>query len=120
MGCALAAPAVVATSMRAGAVDQVSVGMVNTISDAGFFVAEAKGYFRAAGIEVKFLPFASATTMIPVLASGEPAQASPSAFRATLLRRFYCPNVAAIPVMMVVRAGGRGDFLRLRARGRVP
>jgi ABC-type taurine transport system substrate-binding protein len=45
--------------------------MVNTISDAGFFVAEAKGYFKAAGIEVKFQPFSSASGMIAPLASGE-------------------------------------------------
>jgi NitT/TauT family transport system substrate-binding protein len=68
---ALAAPAIVSTSQRASAGEAVTLGMVNTISDAGFFVAEAKGYFRAAGIEVKFLPFASASTMIPALASGE-------------------------------------------------
>jgi ABC-type nitrate/sulfonate/bicarbonate transport system substrate-binding protein len=66
----LAAPIIVATSKRASAADTVSLGMVNTISDAGFFVAEAKGYFKAAGIEVKFLPFTSASAMIPALASG--------------------------------------------------
>ena len=47
--CALATPAVMAGSRRASASDTVSVGMVNTISDAGFFVADAKGYFKAAG-----------------------------------------------------------------------
>ena len=44
--CALVAPAVVAGARRASAAEPVSVGMVNTISDAGFFVAEAKGYFQ--------------------------------------------------------------------------
>jgi NitT/TauT family transport system substrate-binding protein len=68
---ALAAPALLTVSRVARAAEAVSLGMVNTISDAGFFVAEAKGYFKAAGIEVKFLPFPSASTMIPVLASGE-------------------------------------------------
>jgi hypothetical protein len=33
--------------------------------------AEAKGYFKAAGIEVKFQPFSSASGMIAPLASGE-------------------------------------------------
>src|SRR5882757_8418677 len=68
---ALAAPAIIAMSKRVSAAEAVSLGMVNTISDAGFFVAEAKGYFKAAGIEVKFLPFTSASAMIPALASGD-------------------------------------------------
>ena len=69
--CALVAPAVVAGARRASAAEPVSVGMVNTISDAGFFVAEAKGYFKAAGIAVKFSPFPSASGMIAPLASGD-------------------------------------------------
>ena len=69
--CALATPAVMAGSRRAGASDPVSVGMVNTISDAGFFVAEAKGYFKAAGIDVTFSSFPSASGMIAPLASGD-------------------------------------------------
>jgi NitT/TauT family transport system substrate-binding protein len=68
---ALAAPAIVAASRRASAADAVSLGMVNTISDVGFFVADAKGYFKDAGIEVSFLPFTSASAMIPPLASGD-------------------------------------------------
>ena len=54
LSCVLVAPAVVAGARGATAADPVSVGMVNTISDAGFFVAEAKGYFKAAGIDDKF------------------------------------------------------------------
>jgi NMT1/THI5 like len=69
--CVLVAPAVVAGARRASAAEPVSVGMVNTISDAGFFVAEAKGYFKAAGIDVKFSPFPSASGMIAPLASGD-------------------------------------------------
>ena len=69
--CALATPAVMAGSRRASASDTVSVGMVNTISDAGFFVAEAKGYFKAAGIDVTFSSFPSASGMIAPLASGD-------------------------------------------------
>src|SRR3981189_2986189 len=69
--CALATPAVMAGSRLASAADPVSVGMVNTISDAGFFVAEAKGYFKAAGIEGKFLPLTSAPALIPPPPSGD-------------------------------------------------
>lgn len=68
---ALAAPALVTWPSLLRAAEPVTLGMVNTISDAGFFVAEGKGYFRAAGIEVKFLSFPSASNMIPALASGE-------------------------------------------------
>ena len=57
MRCALVAPAVVAGARRASAAEPVSVGMVKTISDAGFFVAEAKG--------------PSASGMIAPLASGD-------------------------------------------------
>jgi NitT/TauT family transport system substrate-binding protein len=71
LSCTLAAPAVMAGSRFASAAEPVSVGMVNTISDAGFFVAEAKGYFKAAGIDVKFSPFPSASGMIAPLASGD-------------------------------------------------
>src|SRR5262249_62235843 len=66
---AVAAPAIL--SWRAAAAEPVSVGMVNTISDAGFFVAQAKGYFQAAGIEVTFQSFPSASNMIAPLASGD-------------------------------------------------
>ena len=58
-------------SRRAGAAEPVSVGLVNTIGDAGFFIAEARSYFAAEGIAVKFLPFTSASNMIAPLASGE-------------------------------------------------
>jgi NitT/TauT family transport system substrate-binding protein len=68
---ALAAPAILSLARRAGAAEPVSLGLVNTISDAGFFVADAKGYFAAEGIAVKFLPFTSASNMIASLASGE-------------------------------------------------
>ena len=66
---AVVAPAIL--SWRAAAAEPVSVGMVNTISDAGFFVAQAKGYFQAAGIEVTFQSFPSASNMIAPLASGD-------------------------------------------------
>jgi len=65
----LAGPAMI--SRRAVAAEPVSVGMVNTISDAGFFVAQAKGHFNAVGIEVTFQSFTSGSNMIAPLASGE-------------------------------------------------
>jgi NitT/TauT family transport system substrate-binding protein len=67
----LAAPALLLPPRRSGAAEAVSVGLVNTISDAGFFIADARGYFAAEGIAVKFQPFTSASNMIAPLASGE-------------------------------------------------
>jgi NitT/TauT family transport system substrate-binding protein len=68
---ALAAPAIVSLARRSDAAEPVSLGLVNTISDAGFFVADAKGYFKAEGIEVTFQRFPSASGMISSLASGD-------------------------------------------------
>lgn len=52
-------------------VDTVSVGLVNIISDAPLLVAEKKGYFRDAGIEVKFVNFASGAAMVAPLGTGQ-------------------------------------------------
>jgi NitT/TauT family transport system substrate-binding protein len=49
----------------------VQVGIVNTISDAGFYVAESKGYFRQEGLDVKFTAFNSAARMIAPLGAGQ-------------------------------------------------
>jgi NitT/TauT family transport system substrate-binding protein len=51
----------------ARAQDKVSIGITNAATDAGFFIADKKGYFRAEGIEVKTTPFASAAGMIAPL-----------------------------------------------------
>src|SRR5712672_2633946 len=103
---ALAAPAMVAASRRAGAAEAVSLGMVNTISDAGFFVAEAKGYFKAAGIEVKFLPFTSASAMIPALASGELDVGS-----GAVAAGHYNANERQIPLKIVAdKASNTADY----------
>lgn len=49
----------------------VNVGIANTSSDVGFFIADKKGYFRQEGIEAKFIDFQSAAKMIAPLASGQ-------------------------------------------------
>ena len=64
-------PAILSPRTRALAAEPVSIGIVNTISDAGFFVADAKSYFKDEGLEVKFVPFRSGATMIAPLGSGE-------------------------------------------------
>ena len=44
-------------------VETVTVGITNAATDAGFFIADKKGYFRAEGIEIKTTAFASAASM---------------------------------------------------------
>src|SRR5437763_12756621 len=48
-------------------VETVTVGITNAATDAGFFIADKKGYFRAEGIEIKTTAFASAAGMIAPL-----------------------------------------------------
>jgi NitT/TauT family transport system substrate-binding protein len=50
---------------------QVSIGITNTATDVGFFIADKKGYFRDAGIAVTMTPFASAARMIAPLGTGQ-------------------------------------------------
>ena len=49
----------------------LNVGVIGTSSDAPFFIADKKGYFKEAGIEVKFTRFDSAAKMIAPLGTGE-------------------------------------------------
>ena len=50
---------------------QVAIGITNTATDVGFFIADKKGYFRDAGIEMTMTSFASAARMIAPLGSGQ-------------------------------------------------
>ena len=49
----------------------VNVGIAQTSSDVGFFIADKKGYFREQGIEIKMTPFASAALMVAPLGTGQ-------------------------------------------------
>jgi len=49
----------------------VKVGTANTSSDAGFFIAEKKGYFKQEGINVEFIAFNSAAKMVAPLGVGQ-------------------------------------------------
>jgi len=49
----------------------VRIGIVNTSSDVGFFIADKKGYFKQEGIDATFIDFESAAKMIAPLASGQ-------------------------------------------------
>jgi NitT/TauT family transport system substrate-binding protein len=61
----------VATRLRAADLVQVRVGITNTATDVGFWVAHKKGYFAAEGLDVSFVPFNSAAQMIVPFVSGD-------------------------------------------------
>src|SRR3979490_933942 len=67
----LAAPALIAGWRRAAAAEPVAAGIVNTLSDVGFFVADAKGYFAEEGLDVKLTSFRAAGAMMAPLGSGD-------------------------------------------------
>lgn len=59
---------------QAGAVsaaEKVRVGTVGNSSDAGFFIADAKGYFKDEELDVSFVPFDGAAQMIAPLGTGD-------------------------------------------------
>src|SRR5262249_56512473 len=55
----------------AAAADQVKIGIARTISDAGYYIADAMGFFRGDGLDVSISGFNSAAQMIAPLGTGE-------------------------------------------------
>jgi NitT/TauT family transport system substrate-binding protein len=55
----------------ASAAEQVRIGIARTMSDVGYYVADAMGYFRDGGIEVTMTPFNSAAQMMAPLGIGD-------------------------------------------------
>src|SRR4051812_43202371 len=49
----------------------VKVGVVGSISDAPFFIAQEKGFFREEAIKVEFVSFKEASQMAAPLATGD-------------------------------------------------
>jgi NitT/TauT family transport system substrate-binding protein len=68
---AIAAALGAATGGPCQADETVHVGIVNSTTDAPFFIADAKGYFAEQGLKVRFIRFDSAAKAIPSLGSGE-------------------------------------------------
>jgi len=68
---ALASVALAAFLSVAHAADQVRIGIARTMSDSGYYLADALGFFRDEGIEVSLVEFKSAAQMIAPLGSGE-------------------------------------------------
>src|SRR5947199_7161629 len=61
--CVFAAPV--------AAADLVKIGISRTLSDAGYYIADAEGFFRDEGIDVSITGFNSAAQMIAPLGTGE-------------------------------------------------
>jgi NitT/TauT family transport system substrate-binding protein len=55
----------------AAEVAQVRIGIARTMSDVGYYVADAMGFFRGEGIEVTMTPFNSAAQMMAPLGVGD-------------------------------------------------
>jgi NitT/TauT family transport system substrate-binding protein len=68
---ASAAAAIFAPSVARAQARKVTLGIVNTISDAPYFIADARGYFRDEGLAVEILPFPSGAKMISSLSTGD-------------------------------------------------
>ncbi|HEY4072809.1 MAG TPA: ABC transporter substrate-binding protein [Herbaspirillum sp.] len=51
--------------------DVIRVGITNTSSDVGFYIADKKGYFKEEGITVELIKFDSAAKMIAPLGAGQ-------------------------------------------------
>jgi len=49
----------------------IRLGVVSSVSDAGFFVAQDRGYFTEQALTVDFIPFRSAADMIAPLGAGQ-------------------------------------------------
>ena len=64
-GATVLAPSIVRAAQK------VTLGVVNTISDAPYFIADGRGYFKDAGLDVEIINFPSGAKMISSLATGE-------------------------------------------------
>jgi NitT/TauT family transport system substrate-binding protein len=101
-GLRLALSAVIATLglSAARATDTVRVGVFQSISDAGIYIALEKGYFAEQGLSVQLQKVSSASTVTTALASGDldVSGASPSASAYNAIRQ-------GIPIEIVADKG---------------
>lgn len=71
LGLGAALLAAVLTAVPAGAAEPLRVGVIGLIADAAIYIADERGYFREAGLDVKLEPFATSVKMLPVLSAGQ-------------------------------------------------
>jgi NitT/TauT family transport system substrate-binding protein len=62
---------IVAPTLAQAPPDAVTVAAVNSVADSAFLIADRKGFFRDAGISVKFVTFDSGAAMIAPLGTGQ-------------------------------------------------
>jgi NitT/TauT family transport system substrate-binding protein len=70
-GCLALQLAAWPSGAAAAEIEQVRIGIARTMSDVGYYVADAMGLFRTESIEVTMLPFNSAAQMMAPLGVGD-------------------------------------------------
>src|SRR2546426_7648608 len=71
LGVAAALLLVVTAAAGQAAMATLRLGVVASVSDAGFFIAVEQGYFAEQGLAIEFVPFRSAADMIAPLGVGQ-------------------------------------------------
>jgi len=82
-----------------GAADEIKIGVVHSQGGASAFVAAAKGYFKAEGLDAKVVLFQSAAPIAVAAASGD------IDFGSTALTAAFC-NLANEGTLRIIAAGG--------------
>src|SRR3954447_18126150 len=59
------------TAPSARARERVNLGVLNSVSDSGLWIAIAKGYFQDQGLDVETQPFGTAADMVAPLSAGQ-------------------------------------------------
>lgn len=65
------APAAAPTSPAPAALTKVRMGTQTSVNDIAMWLAAERGYFRQEGIDIELVPFASASEMVPALATDQ-------------------------------------------------
>ena len=83
----------------ASAADEIKIGLVHSQGGASAFVAAAKGYFKAEGLDAKFVLFPAAAPIAVAAASGD------IDFGSTALTAAFC-NLAYQGTLRIIASGG--------------
>ena len=67
----LAAGVFVAVTVTARAADKVTISYIGGAADVGFYIADAKGFLKAEGVEAELVVFDSSARMVAPLATGD-------------------------------------------------
>lgn len=71
LSCMAVLAATLLAAAPAVAIEKVTIGVVNAVSDGTFFVAQDKGYFRDEGIDAEFVEFDTGAKMVAPLGTGQ-------------------------------------------------